>query len=34
LEQIEGVDRIAIENGISRGSVVCIAIARLLRTGL
>jgi hypothetical protein len=34
IEHIEGIDRIAKENGISRASVVSIAVSRLLKTGL
>ena len=34
LEHIKGIDRIAKENGISRASVVAIAVSRILKSGL
>ena len=34
MEAIDGVDKIAEENNISRAAVIAIAVSRMLRTGL
>jgi predicted DNA-binding protein len=33
-EHIDGLDKLAKENGIPRASVIGIAVARLLKTGI